>query len=135
MSQTDFGALGGVQKRAQINYESGSRSPDAEYLSAIAAAGVDVLYVLTGKRTPKEQTTQPMISYRSETITPLHLHDGNPRLTEAEIMDVVLEAMHQAKRTLPPKAIRALVDAAMELQRSGIPVNKSAVDAQLRVVK
>lgn len=50
MSQEKFGALGGVQKRAQINYESGERQPDAGYLAAIAAAGADVLYILTGQR-------------------------------------------------------------------------------------
>ena len=50
-SQEAFGALGGVQKRAQINYEKGERHPDSAYLAAIAAAGADVLYILTGQRT------------------------------------------------------------------------------------
>ena len=49
-SQEAFGALGGVQKRAQINYEKGERHPDSAYLAAIAAAGADVLYILTGQR-------------------------------------------------------------------------------------
>lgn len=49
LSQTAMAALGGVQKRAQINYESGERTPDAKYLEGIAKAGVDVLYVLTGQ--------------------------------------------------------------------------------------
>lgn len=51
MNQTAFGLMGGVQKQAQFNYEKGNRSPDADYLAAIAGSGVDVLYVLTGKRT------------------------------------------------------------------------------------
>lgn len=34
MSQTAFGQAGGVQKQAQINYESDLRSPDAIYLSS-----------------------------------------------------------------------------------------------------
>jgi transcriptional regulator with XRE-family HTH domain len=50
MSQTEFAALGGASKRAQIRYESGERSPDAEYLAGIAARGADVLYIVTGKR-------------------------------------------------------------------------------------
>lgn len=50
MSQERFGEVGGVQKRAQINYEKGERNPDSAYLSAIAAAGADVLYILTGQR-------------------------------------------------------------------------------------
>ena len=49
-SQEAFGVLGGVQKRAQINYEKGERHPDSAYLAAIAAAGADVLYILTGQR-------------------------------------------------------------------------------------
>ena len=39
-----------MSKDAQLNYESGERSHNAAYLQAIADAGVDVLYVLTGKR-------------------------------------------------------------------------------------
>ncbi|MDR6469537.1 transcriptional regulator with XRE-family HTH domain [Paraburkholderia graminis] len=50
LNQRDFAALGGVTKDAQLNYENGSRRPDSSYLEAIAARGVDVLYVLTGQR-------------------------------------------------------------------------------------
>jgi len=50
LSQPAFGELGGVQKRAQINYESGERFPDAAYLAAIAKAGADVRYIVTGDR-------------------------------------------------------------------------------------
>ncbi|MCG7519746.1 hypothetical protein MHN28_08765 [Ruegeria sp. Ofav3-42] len=50
MSQVAFAELGGVGKHAQINYESGKRKPDSNYLTAIADAGVDVLYVLTGEQ-------------------------------------------------------------------------------------
>lgn len=50
LSQTAIAEIGGVQKRAQINYESGERLPDAGYLAAIAAAGADVCYILTGQR-------------------------------------------------------------------------------------
>lgn len=51
-NQTDLAAVGGVGKTTQINYEKGAGSPDASYLAAVAAKGVDVLYVLTGTRTP-----------------------------------------------------------------------------------
>jgi transcriptional regulator with XRE-family HTH domain len=53
LSQGNFGEIGGVKANAQGKYESGERFPDAEYLAAVSAAGVDVLYVLTGTRTPK----------------------------------------------------------------------------------
>ncbi|HCI1904150.1 TPA: helix-turn-helix transcriptional regulator [Pseudomonas aeruginosa] len=53
-NQGDFAALGGVAKTSQFNYEKGERSPDAEYLAAVSKAGVDVLYVVTGRRLPAE---------------------------------------------------------------------------------
>lgn len=37
-------------RQSQSNYEKGTRKPDTEYLAAIARAGVDVLYVVTGVR-------------------------------------------------------------------------------------
>ena len=60
-SQTELGGIAGVTKKAQINYEKGMRFPDARYLAALAERGVDVLYVLTGRRSatalsPEEQT-------------------------------------------------------------------------------
>jgi transcriptional regulator with XRE-family HTH domain len=65
LNQTEFGTLGGVQKDAQLKYEAGKRKPDADYLSAIAAAGADVTYILTGTRVlplaeqPPEQPEPP----------------------------------------------------------------------------
>lgn len=50
MNQTEFAQLGSVGKTTQINYEKGERFPDAAYLAAVASVGVDVLYVVTGKR-------------------------------------------------------------------------------------
>jgi len=50
LTQTALGAVGGVRVQAQLLYEQGKRKPDIDYLSAIAAAGVDVLYVITGRR-------------------------------------------------------------------------------------
>ncbi|WBG66966.1 XRE family transcriptional regulator [Pseudomonas citronellolis] len=53
-SQTDFAAQAGASKNSQYNYEKGDRSPDAEYLAAVSKAGVDVLYVVTGRRLPSD---------------------------------------------------------------------------------
>lgn len=49
LSQREMGQLGGVAANAQGKYESGERIPRADYLAALASAGVDVLYVLTGR--------------------------------------------------------------------------------------
>lgn len=57
LNQTEFAALVGVTKTTQFNYEKGDRSPDTRYLEVAAAAGVDVLYVVTGQRTPLSAET------------------------------------------------------------------------------
>lgn len=49
-NQTAFGAIGGVQKQAQLKYEKSERNPDTAYLEAIAKIGADVQYVVTGQR-------------------------------------------------------------------------------------
>ncbi|WAH56714.1 helix-turn-helix transcriptional regulator [Pseudomonas silvicola] len=52
LTQKEFGDIGGVEPNAQGKYESGERTPKANYLAKVATQGVDVLYVLTGVRTP-----------------------------------------------------------------------------------
>ena len=50
LSQEEFGQLGGVAKIAQFNYEKSKRRPDIDYLEKIYKNGVDILYVVTGRR-------------------------------------------------------------------------------------
>lgn len=50
LTQEAFGSIGGVLKRAVINYEKGERFPDVSFLAGVANAGADVLYIVTGKR-------------------------------------------------------------------------------------
>ncbi|MCW5657417.1 MAG: helix-turn-helix transcriptional regulator [Burkholderiaceae bacterium] len=68
-SQSDFAALAvqlgvrGATRQSLSMYEKGERPPDAGYLAAIAQAGADVRYIVTGARdyepppvlTPQEQ--------------------------------------------------------------------------------
>lgn len=49
-SQSEFAEIAGAHRKSQGNYESGERAPDAAYLEAIAAAGADVQYIVTGVR-------------------------------------------------------------------------------------
>lgn len=48
LDQAAFGALAGVQRTAQSNYEKGDRSPDVDYLLRIGDAGIDIVQLLTG---------------------------------------------------------------------------------------
>ena len=50
LTQESFAAIAGVTKKSQLNYEKGERSPDADYLMRLAEEGLDVKYLLTGKR-------------------------------------------------------------------------------------
>lgn len=50
MNQVDFAELAETTKNSQIKYEKGLISPKADYLLAVSQAGVDLMYVLTGKR-------------------------------------------------------------------------------------
>lgn len=74
MNQTEFAQLGSVGKTTQINYEKGERFPDAAYLAAVASAGVDVLYVVTGKRDSGAALSQ----LENELLT--RLRQGSPVL-------------------------------------------------------
>lgn len=56
LNQTEFGRIAGVTKTSQVNYESGERSPSVDYWQAIATAGVDVQYIITGIKTATQNT-------------------------------------------------------------------------------
>lgn len=49
-TQSEFAALVGTDSQKQSLYETSKRELRGDYLSAIAAVGVDVLFVLTGSR-------------------------------------------------------------------------------------
>lgn len=109
---------------------AGRKRASAELVGKLTVIpDVDVLYVLTGRR----QVSYPSHA-QSATVTPIGATESG-LLTRDQVLTIVLEAMHQVGKTLPPRTVFALVDAAMGLQREGVPVNKSAVLAQLKVVR
>lgn len=57
LSQEKFAALASVTKDTQLNYESGARKPDSDYLIAICAAGVDSHFLLHGTPSSDELTS------------------------------------------------------------------------------
>ncbi|QBK70694.1 XRE family transcriptional regulator [Acinetobacter johnsonii] len=54
LNQPDFAEIAGVSKRTLIDWEKDSSSPNAVHLSALSQAGVDVHYIITGKKLDKE---------------------------------------------------------------------------------
>lgn len=57
LSQSAMATLGGIQPNAQCVYERGQRSPRAGYLAKLSAAGADIVFLLTGDRTRKSDST------------------------------------------------------------------------------
>lgn len=62
LSQREFGALGGVLKLAQMNYEKGARVPSAEYLYSLSLHGIDTNYLLTGRKSGEAEAIHPGIN-------------------------------------------------------------------------
>lgn len=50
LNQIDFGKLGGVSENSQTAYEKGRTPPPVTYLLRLEQHGVDIGYVLTGRR-------------------------------------------------------------------------------------
>lgn len=50
INQNELADIGGVKRNSQGNYERGRQNPDTAYLLAVAKVGVDVMYVLFGRR-------------------------------------------------------------------------------------
>lgn len=109
LNQVDFGAVGGVKKVAQINYEKGERQPDAAYLSAVAAAGVDVLYVLTGVRSGSWEV---MAQLRA--ATELAKQTSGSKADQAEVQDMVFAQLRARAPTPRQAKLLALFDQAEE---------------------
>jgi transcriptional regulator with XRE-family HTH domain len=57
--QEGFAALGGASRHSQIDWEKGKSFPNAKVLSAIAAVGADVQYILTGLRSHQVAEESP----------------------------------------------------------------------------
>lgn len=68
LNQDAMAAAAGLKRNAQINYEKGDRSPDSDYLIAVAGLGVDVGYVLTGRHS-NAPTAETLFSNRINDVS------------------------------------------------------------------
>lgn len=112
LNQTAFAEAGGVQKRAQVNYEKDERHPDAGYLAAIATAGADVLYILTGSRqVMTDRSNPPMSAGLTETTNPVTASSWVPLIDAerlARIVDLLEAYASRAGRRWPAKRLVAV---------------------------
>lgn len=70
INQNDLADIGGVGRNSQGNYENDRQNPDTVYLLAVAKAGIDVVYVLLGRRDTElgaqtEAEAEVICSFRS----------------------------------------------------------------------
>lgn len=78
-----------------MRYENGGGSPDAKYLAAVSEAGVDVLYVLTGRREPRHyEENQTLVSTsaleRAVALVEQGLRDNNRELAPDKYAQLVI---------------------------------------------
>lgn len=93
-NQTELAVIGGTQRKAQFNYETDARRPDADYLAAIASAGIDVLYVLTGS-----SKGVPLSPLPPEEIELLDLYRKAPKAVQRAALGALLSASAPAAET------------------------------------
>lgn len=97
-----FADLAGAKKNTVIDWQKDASSPPAAKLSALAAAGLDVLYVITGQRaTP------------ASAVTPF----DRDRLQAA--IEAVEEGLAETRRKLPTRKKAELILAAYDVLGEG----------------
>lgn len=80
LPQPDFAEKAHASKRALIEWEKGNTHPDANQLAALEAIGVDVLYVITGRRMSESL-------YRSGESAEMRLSEPRPSDRESRLVE------------------------------------------------
>lgn len=106
----------------------------AQDARAIAEALQAASLTQVSKSVVTSAQSQDQIQYARGTVVPMPTNE-HAGLTQQEVMTLVLDALHEARRTLPAARIFAVVDAVMAWQRAGMNVTESSVVEQLRQVK
>lgn len=125
LNQTQFGDLAAVTKKTQMLYEGDQRSPKADYLTAIAQAGVDVQYLLTGNRSVLG-ASGAQAAYRVEDGTPIGLGAVAPgSAVPVKMYDI--EAAAGAGRSLEDETVKTTIYfPAEQLQALGLAPGRVA---------
>ncbi len=93
-NQADFAAIGGATRKTQYNYETGERAPDGGFLAAIAAAGADVQYILTGIRSGNAPGA--VVLDREETILVDHYRHIADKEDKTAVMKMAMRSAEAA---------------------------------------
>lgn len=104
-------------RQSQSNYEKGARNPDTEYLATIAAAGADVLYIITGQR---QATSRGAFQ---------------PELLQRVVEGVEELLLAKRLRVAPPKKGELIAVLYEHYSKTGQVVEKETTERFLRLVK
>lgn len=88
LNQTEFARAAGTTQRSQTAYENGDRSPDLQYLAAVAEIGVDVDYVVTGRRRAVEGVPAEAVQKAVETAYEM-IKSSGVTVTGAQLAQMV----------------------------------------------
>lgn len=115
LTQQDIAAVGNVGHRTVQGWESGSFAPKAEFLAHAATIGVDVGYVITGRRSltgsapaPDSESDAVRVPLFSATGS---MGQGNDLITEDVILGDVPVSRHWLQLNVPrtrPEALKMI---------------------------
>lgn len=100
--------------RSQRNYETNVRAPDVAYLAAIAAAGADVNYIVTGGRSvyPTQSQSQHTVLIAADAASAAY----NLKPDEEALLDNYRHATPEGKKALKV-ASHALAQSCEEMKK------------------
>lgn len=116
ITQTLLASAGGVSKPTQVAYEADTYVPDLSYLDGISTAGVDRIFVVTGK------TTSQFVTENFD----WKLHQ--------EVVEVVMELSDELGVQLPAVKLSGLVRILYEKHAAGEALLPEVVSQYLRLV-
>lgn len=105
-NQASFGDAAGVSKTTQFNYEKGDRQPDAAYFSAVAEIGVDIQYLITGKRSGlsvSEARANYVLQEKASPISQMVLTDSPDVAVLRQVIERVERILMDEQISLSPE--------------------------------
>lgn len=100
INQNDFADIGGVKRNSQGNYENDRQRPDTAYLLAISKMGVDVMYVLFGRR---DTTAETQNTVENEVLSCFRSLSPADQVVVHRVATGLAEAATKASQGTPPQ--------------------------------
>lgn len=126
-SQQQMAEACGVQKRAYIYYEKGERQPDAAALQSLLAAGVDVMYLLTGVRADLNQSNRQAVAAADAVAMVIELLDEMQLQGKLDVAQIKILAHWIVEQRATKEEARAFISGGQAVtQTSKAPRTRTA---------